>query len=66
LREPERRLFEDAGIARLPAHHLRLRVQPEEGIALVFQAKEPGPGMPLDARDVGKGSWAASGAAYFS
>ena len=49
LREPERRLFEGAGIARLPAHHLRLRVQPDEGIALVFRAKEPGPGMALDA-----------------
>jgi len=49
LREPERRLFDGAGLARLPAHHLRLRVQPDEGIALVFRAKEPGPGMALDA-----------------
>ena len=49
LREPERRLFEGAGIARLPAHHLALRVQPDEGISLVFRAKEPGPGMALDA-----------------
>ena len=49
LREPERRLFEDAGIARLPAHHLALRIQPDEGISLVFRAKEPGPGMALDA-----------------
>jgi glucose-6-phosphate 1-dehydrogenase len=32
LREPERRLFEGSGIARLPAHHLALRVQPDEGI----------------------------------
>jgi glucose-6-phosphate 1-dehydrogenase len=49
LREPKRRLFEGAGIARLPAHHLALRIQPDEGISLVFRAKEPGPGMALDA-----------------
>jgi glucose-6-phosphate 1-dehydrogenase len=47
LRESQRRLFE--GIARLPAHHLALRIQPNEGISLVFRAKEPGPGMALDA-----------------
>ena len=49
LREPERRLFDGASIARLPAHHLALRVQPDEGISMVFRAKEPGPGMALDA-----------------
>jgi glucose-6-phosphate 1-dehydrogenase len=49
LREPERRLFEGSAIAGLPAHHLALRVQPDEGISLVFRAKEPGPGMALDA-----------------
>jgi glucose-6-phosphate 1-dehydrogenase len=49
LRESERRLFERAGIARLPAHHLALRIQPDEGISMVFRAKEPGPGMALDA-----------------
>jgi glucose-6-phosphate 1-dehydrogenase len=48
LREPDRRLFEGAGIERLAAHHLTLRIQPDEGIALVFRAKEPGPGMALD------------------
>jgi glucose-6-phosphate 1-dehydrogenase len=48
LRESERRLFEGAGIGHLPAHHLSLRIQPEEGISLVFRAKEPGPGMALD------------------
>jgi glucose-6-phosphate 1-dehydrogenase len=48
LRESERRLFDDAGIARLPAHHLALRIQPDEGISMVFRAKEPGPGMALD------------------
>jgi glucose-6-phosphate 1-dehydrogenase len=49
LRAAARRLFEGAGIARLPAHHLALRIQPDEGISLVFRAKEPGPGMALDA-----------------
>jgi glucose-6-phosphate 1-dehydrogenase len=49
LREPERRLFEGAGIERLAAHHLAMRVQPDESISLVFRAKEPGPGMALDA-----------------
>ncbi len=49
LRDTERRLFENAGIGRLPAHHLALRIQPDEGISLVFRAKEPGPGMALDA-----------------
>ena len=38
LRESERGLFDDAGIARLPAHHLALRIQPDEGISLVFRA----------------------------
>jgi glucose-6-phosphate 1-dehydrogenase len=33
LREPARRLFESAGIARVAAHHLALRTQPDEGIA---------------------------------
>ena len=49
LRESERGLFDEAGLARLPAHHLALRIQPDEGISLVFRAKEPGPGMALDA-----------------
>jgi glucose-6-phosphate 1-dehydrogenase len=49
LRDSEQQLFEDAGIARLPVHHLVLRIQPDEGISLVFRAKEPGPGMALDA-----------------
>ena len=48
LREADRGLFERSGIARLPAHHLALRIQPDEGISLVFRAKEPGPGMALD------------------
>jgi glucose-6-phosphate 1-dehydrogenase len=49
LRESKRQLFDSAGIGRLPAHHLALRIQPDEGISMVFRAKEPGPGMALDA-----------------
>jgi glucose-6-phosphate 1-dehydrogenase len=45
----ERLFYEDAGIAHLPAHDLALRIQPDEGISLVFRAMEPGPGMALDA-----------------
>src|SRR5262249_29205831 len=43
------RLFEAAGFERLPPPHLTFRIQPDEGISLVFRAKEPGPGMALDA-----------------
>jgi glucose-6-phosphate 1-dehydrogenase len=49
LRDADRGLFDDLGLARLPVHHLALRIQPDEGISLTFRAKEPGPGMALDA-----------------
>jgi glucose-6-phosphate 1-dehydrogenase len=49
LRESEHRLFEGAAVAHLTAHHVALRIQPDEGISMVFRAKEPGPGMALDA-----------------
>jgi glucose-6-phosphate 1-dehydrogenase len=49
LRDSDRGLFDNLGIARLPVHHLALRIQPDEGISLTFRAKEPGPGMALDA-----------------
>jgi glucose-6-phosphate 1-dehydrogenase len=49
LREAQAGLFEGTGIEDLSAHHLALRIQPDEGISLVFRAKEPGPGMILDA-----------------
>jgi glucose-6-phosphate 1-dehydrogenase len=49
LRDTAGGLFEEAGIATLPAHRLVLRIQPDEGISLVFRAKEPGLGMVLDA-----------------
>ncbi len=34
---------------RAGAHHLALRIQPDEGISLVFRAKGARPGMALDA-----------------
>jgi glucose-6-phosphate 1-dehydrogenase len=49
LRETRHELFDGAGIGRLPAHHLALRIQPDEGISMVFRAKEPGPGIALEA-----------------
>jgi glucose-6-phosphate 1-dehydrogenase len=45
LREAPAYLFDDLGIPRLPANHLHLRIQPDEGISLAFQAKEPGTGV---------------------
>jgi glucose-6-phosphate 1-dehydrogenase len=48
LREAAARLFEGTTVPSLAAHHLTLRIQPDEGISLVFRAKEPGPGMVLD------------------
>jgi len=45
LRESGRGLFDET---RLEAHHLALRIQPDEGISLAFRAKEPGPGMALE------------------
>ena len=40
-------LFHGAGISSLPPNHLSIRIQPDEGISLSFQAKEPGPGYRL-------------------
>ncbi|HVE12531.1 MAG TPA: glucose-6-phosphate dehydrogenase [Elusimicrobiota bacterium] len=38
-------LFRDAQAERLPANQLVVRIQPNEGISLRFQAKVPGPSM---------------------
>jgi glucose-6-phosphate 1-dehydrogenase len=40
-------LFHGAGIRSLPPDHLSIRIQPDEGISLSFQAKRPGPGYDL-------------------
>jgi glucose-6-phosphate 1-dehydrogenase len=40
-------LFAELELDHLPSNHLTIRVQPDEGISLAFQAKEPGPGYEL-------------------
>jgi glucose-6-phosphate 1-dehydrogenase len=40
-------LFRDLGIRGIPSNHLTVRIQPDEGISLAFQAKAPGPGYEL-------------------
>ena len=41
--------FEDTDVATLPPNWLLLRIQPEEGIALQFEVKRPGPVVDLAA-----------------
>ncbi|HVL89292.1 MAG TPA: glucose-6-phosphate dehydrogenase, partial [Actinomycetota bacterium] len=38
-------LFESAGVEHLTSDHLTIRIQPNEGISLAFNAKRPGPGF---------------------
>jgi glucose-6-phosphate 1-dehydrogenase len=40
-------LFKELELGTIPSNHLSIRVQPDEGISLAFQAKEPGPGYDL-------------------
>jgi glucose-6-phosphate 1-dehydrogenase len=40
-------LFQEAGVEHVPANHLTVRIQPDEGISFAFQAKDPGPGYDL-------------------
>jgi glucose-6-phosphate 1-dehydrogenase len=40
-------LFRELELDRIPSNHLTIRVQPDEGISLAFQAKVPGPGYEL-------------------
>ena len=47
FREPPSYLFEELGVGPLPADHLVIRIQPDEGISLAFQAKVPGPGYEI-------------------
>lgn len=49
LRDSPHRLFDGLARERPAAHRLLLRIQPDEGISMVFRAKEPGPGMALEA-----------------
>ena len=48
LRESPHALFDGLARERPAAHRLLLRIQPNEGISMVFRAKEPGPGMALE------------------
>jgi glucose-6-phosphate 1-dehydrogenase len=48
LRDSSDHLFAEVSERHLAAHHLALRIQPDEGISMVFRAKEPGPGIALD------------------
>lgn len=47
MREAPGYLFEDAGISLGVANHLSIEIQPDEGISLAFNAKEPGPEIEL-------------------
>jgi glucose-6-phosphate 1-dehydrogenase len=40
-------LFHEIGLGRIASDHLTVRIQPNEGISLAFQAKVPGPGYEL-------------------
>ena len=40
-------VFRELEIDHIPSNHLTIRVQPDEGISLAFQAKVPGPGYEL-------------------
>jgi glucose-6-phosphate 1-dehydrogenase len=40
-------LFAEMGLEGLPSDHLTIRIQPNEGMSLAFQAKHPGPGYEL-------------------
>ena len=40
-------LFRELELDHIPSNHLTIRIQPDEGISLAFQAKVPGPGYEL-------------------
>jgi glucose-6-phosphate 1-dehydrogenase len=48
FRDPPRYLLDDLGVGGHTADHHTVRVQPNEGISLAFQAKVPGPGYELE------------------
>jgi glucose-6-phosphate 1-dehydrogenase len=47
LRQAPDVLFRELELGHIPSNHLTIRVQPDEGISLAFQAKVPGPGYEL-------------------
>jgi len=52
LRDPPTYLFEDIGVRPPEGDHVVLRIQPEEGGALMVHAKAPGPGITLQRVDM--------------
>ncbi len=47
LRQAPDVLFRELELDHIPSNHLTIRIQPDEGISLAFQAKVPGPGYEL-------------------
>jgi glucose-6-phosphate 1-dehydrogenase len=47
LRQAPDVLFRELEVDHIPSNHLTIRIQPDEGISLAFQAKVPGPGYDL-------------------
>jgi glucose-6-phosphate 1-dehydrogenase len=45
FRAPPTYLWEELGIEDLPPNHLTIQIQPEEGVTLHLQAKQPGAGL---------------------
>jgi len=52
FKRPPLILFRDTPVARLPPNRLVINIQPDEGIALDFQAKVPGPVLQMGAVDM--------------
>ena len=52
FKRPPFALFRDTPVDQLPANQLVLNIQPDEGIALHFQAKLPGPVLQMGAVDM--------------
>jgi len=52
FKRPPLILFRDTPVDRLPANRLVIKIQPDEGIALDFQAKIPGPVLQMGAVDM--------------
>ena len=52
FRQAPLRLFRQAGVHSIPPNQIVIRIQPNEGIALDFQAKVPGPSMKVGTVDM--------------
>ncbi|MGZ4149383.1 MAG: glucose-6-phosphate dehydrogenase [Actinomycetota bacterium] len=47
FRQAPEYLFRELELGHIPSNHLTIRIQPNEGMSLAFQAKVPGPGYEL-------------------